>query len=1344
MIAAGKCLIDGNCSNDASNNPSNICQYCDTLFSQTMWRNKSDGTGCNDDNACTQLDTCFSGECSGSNPVVCDPPEECKEEGVCNTASGLCEYADASDDTPCDDVNSCTQTDTCQEGECEGADPVVCDPPAECKEDGVCNQGTGLCEYGNLDDNTGCDDGNPNTGNDKCLDGICLGEGCNCSGTNDCCDGCFAINEGGSCPDDEITCTDDLCSAGECTHPPKDGKCLIEGSCYNDSNNNPENECQYCDTIFSQSAWRNKNDDTECNDDNICTQADSCQDGLCEGTDPVICDPPAQCKQEGECNPENGNCEYANSDNGINCNDDNECTQTDSCFEGQCTGSDDVVCAPLNQCHEAGICDTGSGECSNPVKADGSGCDDEDDVCTLGDRCEGGVCVGDLKDQDEDTFIDGECGGNDCNDDDDEIHPGHDEWCDGKDNNCLLGIDEGCADCTDENYNHESYNVPSSYYLPPQGFITLNRYQVTFSSLNLLAVEGQFYRDSGNNGTGTFHAVVYADDEGLPGEVLGESSPIAVTAFYPDFTRFDLTDPVAFMNDDYFWVGFVYETDENDSNSFVTLLLDDGIMTSEQNGIFYWPESASTEDPDEGWYSAGASWIMRPIGCAEGPDIRFSSYSVLTRGPFQAGASADIEITLENVGVEDSLALSATLIYDDDAITISQDTAAFGPIAQAATGVSLSPFSLEFSSAAAGQYFLWLVIDDGANVWQDVFDIFVDGIPIECAPPYDPPTGDFINDNASPMYVLPAQGDAFANPYPLQADFTLMGFLAAFYSPADQNVDADYKFRLHLHGSGAPGDVIWESGAENIQYVHSASDPQRLVTHEVSIDTPITFSQGDIFWISVEALDTQSGDNIVVPIFDDGLDPSLNYCLYSPSDDDGWYDGWTGSPDFLSPMMFLYPGGCEGTRLSYSSHTDNSGNGIDPNETINLTVTIENTGGAEVTGVTGKLTYSARNDITVTNADASFGTVAAESTVEASDPFTIHVDESASEYQYWLNLELNDDAGHSWTDTFLIQLNGGAVDLAPTEFTANLAGSTITYDLTVTNNGEIDCTRPFRMDLYIDLEQPPIPNQITSDWNETVDYLAAGDSVSFNLGSSEASPQGNYASYFQVDTTALVAESDEYNNIAGPEEFTIGESTFVLLDPPIRWWPNNIPVAYYVNQSGEESVPESGVSGDTSDEFAELDEGFQIWEDVAGSLVAFNNAGPTSRDGFDYTDNYNTVSWNDPDNDLGSGILAAALPVWNSQSMLVNGITFKRIVDVDIVFNDDVDFCTHWYSSQGQCWNEFNIRGIAAHEIGHMIGLDHPDVADATMYYATGPCNTGQSTLEDSDKNGIIFIYPDE
>ena len=78
------------------------------------------GTSCNDSNACTQIDTCQSGVCTGGSPVVCTAPDACHDAGTCSPGTGLCSSgASKPDGTACEDGNACTQPDTCQSGVCQ-------------------------------------------------------------------------------------------------------------------------------------------------------------------------------------------------------------------------------------------------------------------------------------------------------------------------------------------------------------------------------------------------------------------------------------------------------------------------------------------------------------------------------------------------------------------------------------------------------------------------------------------------------------------------------------------------------------------------------------------------------------------------------------------------------------------------------------------------------------------------------------------------------------------------------------------------------------------------------------------------------------------------------------------------------------------------------------------------------------------------------------------------------------------------------------------------------------------------------------------------------------------------
>jgi hypothetical protein len=79
--------------------------------------------------------------------------------------------------------------------------------------------------------------------------------------------------------------------------------------------------------------------------------------------------------------------------NGTSCSDGNACTATDTCQSGVCRGGNAVVCSAFDQCHDAGVCNSLTGTCTNPARANGSACNDGN-PCSLGDVCSNGQCLG--------------------------------------------------------------------------------------------------------------------------------------------------------------------------------------------------------------------------------------------------------------------------------------------------------------------------------------------------------------------------------------------------------------------------------------------------------------------------------------------------------------------------------------------------------------------------------------------------------------------------------------------------------------------------------------------------------------------------------------------------------------------------------------------------------------------------------------------------------------------------------------------------------------------------------------------------------------------------------------
>src|SRR5262249_39525194 len=135
----------------------------------------TDGTTCNDGNACTRTDTCQTGTCRGGNNVVCTAQDQCHVVGTCNTQTGTCSNPAATDGKTGNDGSTGTRTDGCKPGTCRGVNPVVCAAQDQCHVVGTCNTQTGTCSNPAATDGTTCNDGNACTQTDACQTGTCRG-----------------------------------------------------------------------------------------------------------------------------------------------------------------------------------------------------------------------------------------------------------------------------------------------------------------------------------------------------------------------------------------------------------------------------------------------------------------------------------------------------------------------------------------------------------------------------------------------------------------------------------------------------------------------------------------------------------------------------------------------------------------------------------------------------------------------------------------------------------------------------------------------------------------------------------------------------------------------------------------------------------------------------------------------------------------------------------------------------------------------------------------------------------------------------------------------------------------
>ena len=112
-------------------------------------------------------------------------------------------------------------------------------------------------------------------------------------------------------------------------------------------------------------------------------------------TNQVVCTPKDQCHSAGDCYQ--GLCSDPVKPDGTPCDDGDPTTLDDVCTAGLCAGVDPcegVTCTSISQCHGVGECRAGT--CTEPELPDGTACDDQDAETYL-DVCFAGICAGSIE-----------------------------------------------------------------------------------------------------------------------------------------------------------------------------------------------------------------------------------------------------------------------------------------------------------------------------------------------------------------------------------------------------------------------------------------------------------------------------------------------------------------------------------------------------------------------------------------------------------------------------------------------------------------------------------------------------------------------------------------------------------------------------------------------------------------------------------------------------------------------------------------------------------------------------------------------------------------------------------